>query len=138
MPTLILGLLSGLVPGVPGLGPVPSVGDGPAAVCPAEAVAVEGGARFVVRSDDASTEISYETPDNLVFCRATSPTRLWIRLAEEAERDGQGGPHLDIDICDATTSATFAPMTARANPCPGEGVPEIDILEATFWIRDSR
>ncbi len=88
-------------------------------VCPSESVEVEGKAHFTVSSGDRSIELRYATPGNLVSCRTTSGSMVWIRLAEEPRDDGQGGPHLDIDVCNITVPQTFSPMLARGQPCPG-------------------
>jgi hypothetical protein len=62
--------------------------------------------------------VSYDSATNLVFCRDNSATMIWIRLARDSVEDGERGPHLDIDLCNAA-SGQMGPMPARAQPCPG-------------------
>ena len=67
--------------------------------------------------------------DNLVFCRHyAEPARgdyVWIRFAQTAEKDGDAGPHIDIDLCRLMDAGEHvAPMPAGAHgshcaPTPG-------------------
>jgi hypothetical protein len=79
-----------------------------------------GTASFVVVGPAGSRQVTLSAEANLVSCSRTSPTMHWLRFAESAANNGEDSPHLDIDLCHLpATGGTFAPMEARANPCPG-------------------
>lgn len=91
---------------------------GPGAPCAGATSAARGSARFVLV--DSTGRRSMDFGDgNLVFCRTTSATMVWIRFAKSPVNDGADGPHLDIDVCHLSSGGSFAPMEARAQPCPG-------------------
>jgi len=76
-------------------------------------------ATFTLSGAGYDETVTYTGVENLVFCVRTSETMLWIRLAESATGNGEDGPHIDIDLCNMTGSATFTPMNPRGQPCPG-------------------
>jgi hypothetical protein len=86
--------------------------------CGAESRAVRGTASFVLGDSTGRRRLEFGD-GNLVFCRSTSATMTWIRLAVSPVKDGADGPHLDIDVCHLGAGGEFAPMEARAQPCPG-------------------
>jgi hypothetical protein len=88
------------------------------ATCGADDRAVRGSGRFVLVDSTGRRQLEFGE-DNLVFCRSTSASMTWIRLAVSPEKDGADGPHLDIDVCHLASGGEFAPMEARARPCPG-------------------
>ena len=89
----------------------------PAACAPSGTPAV-GSATFTIVDGTGSREMEFGEGD-LVFCRTTSPTMVWIRFAGSRENDGNDVPHLDIDVCHLGHGGVFTPMEARAQPCPG-------------------
>lgn len=104
-----------------GVGLVPPSGgeEASTARCGGESAQVVGTGQFTLVGSGGEAEVSYATPANLVFCQRTSQSMVWIRLAEETGANGEDGPHLDIDLCNVTSSGDFSAMRARANPCPG-------------------
>jgi hypothetical protein len=86
--------------------------------CESEHLSGGGTASFRLVDSAGSRTLEYGA-GNLVFCRTTSATMVWIRFAESPANDGGAGPHLDLDVCHLGQGGTFAPMEARANPCPG-------------------
>lgn len=91
----------------------------PVAGCPDTPVAAVGSATFVVVDSAGPSELSFTSGTNLLFCRRTSETMTWIRIAESAENEGGAGRHLDIDVCHFGEGGVFQAMEARARPCPG-------------------
>lgn len=79
----------------------------------------DGTARFVLSSGEGRRVVEYKAGVNLIFCRQTTATMIWIRFAESSVDDGERGPHLDVDLCNATATGSLRPMVARAQPCPG-------------------
>ena len=69
--------------------------------------------------DGYDKTVTYTEERNLVFCRRSGETMLWVRLGEQRADDGEQGPHIDIDLCNVSGHATFAAMNARGRPCPG-------------------
>lgn len=95
-----------------------ALGIGSSRACELEHPAGRGTASFRLVDSAGSRTLTFGA-GNLVFCRTTSATMVWIRFAESPANDGGAGPHLDLDVCHLGQGGTFAPMEARANPCPG-------------------
>lgn len=88
-----------------------------------------GSATFEVAGAGLDEQASYG-PTNLVFCRtgaAAGWADLWIRLAEQQASNGDGGPHLDIDVCSLGDGGDFEPMNPSAAACGGDKTFDI------FW-----
>jgi hypothetical protein len=77
-----------------------------------------GSASFVVVDSSAARHMHFGE-GNLVFCRTTSATMVWVRFAVSADNDGNDSAHLDLDVCNLSGGGAFRPMEARARPCPG-------------------
>lgn len=91
---------------------------GPGAPCARDAISARGSARFVLVDSAGRRPMEYADA-NLVFCRTTSASMVWIRFADSPANEGNDRPHLDIDVCHLGAGGVFAPMEARARPCPG-------------------
>lgn len=76
-------------------------------------------ATFTLSGDGYDETVTYTEERNLVFCRRSGETMLWVRLGEQRADDGEQGGHIDIDLCNVSGHATFAAMNARGRPCPG-------------------
>jgi len=78
-----------------------------------------GFASFTVAGPGTSNQpVGYSNDSgNLIFCRPNG-VRWWVRLAAQRAADGEGGPHIDIDLCNYTGSGSYSPMDFRAS-CPG-------------------
>ena len=63
-----------------------------------------------LRTSAGERELALGEELELLFCRwDREPERgdyVWIRLGETAEKDGDAGPHLDLDVCRLTSTDT--------------------------------
>lgn len=79
------------------------------------------GASFRLSGASGDQVISYTDGPNLVFCRrAAGWAHLWVRMAAQRSANGEGGPHIDIDLCNDAGGGAFRPMDPRLARCGGD------------------
>ncbi len=81
---------------------------------------------FKLTGDGYDETITYNSDDNLIFCRLTG-NDMWIRLARDKAANGENSSHIDIDICNYAGAGTYSPVDPQNRPCPA------GLLWDIFW-----
>ncbi|SNT18837.1 hypothetical protein SAMN05421640_2740 [Ekhidna lutea] len=81
----------------------------------------ESTASFHLVGDGYDEVTSFNSNDNLIFSQLFENNEMWIRLAASQNANGEHGSHIDIDICDYSGSAKYAPIDPQKRPCSKSG-----------------
>jgi len=83
-------------------------------------------ASFKLSGDGYNEVITYNSNDNLIFCKLTG-NDIWIRFARDKVANGENAPHIDIDICNYAGPGDYSPVDPQNRPCPA------GLLWDIFW-----